>query len=208
MSSGDYNPLDWCLIIIIGASILFGFRAGLVRVVIGFAAGVLGILLGFWFYQTPAAWFSGYFESATASSALGFLVVFVGTVVAGGIFARLLGAIFKWAGVGWLDRLLGAGVGFLRGMAVAVGIVTPLLAFSIGPMPKLLEESQLAPYTVAFGKVLITMAPAPIREQFESKANVLKSIWKDELKKALPGFGKPDTPSKQGSPKPLKKESY
>ena len=206
MNGADFNPLDWCLIIIVGASVLFGFRAGLVRVVIGFAAGLLGLLLGFWFYQTPAAWFSGYFESATVASALGFLVVFGGTVLAGGMFARLLSAMFKWAGVGWLDKLAGAAVGFLRGMMVAVGIVTPLLAFAIDPMPKFLEESQLAPYAVAFGRVIVTLAPVQIREQFESKAGVLKSLWKDELKKAIPGFGKQETPRK--GPKPMKKESF
>ena len=206
MNSGDLNALDWCLIIIVGASMLFGFRAGLVRVVIGFAAGLLGILLGFWFYQTPAAWFSGYFESATVAAALGFLVIFGGTVLAGGMFARLLGAVFKWAGVGWLDKLAGAGVGFLRGMMVAVGIVTPLLAFTVDPMPKFLEESQLAPYTVAFGRVIVALAPAPIRKQFESKAGKLKSLWKDELKKVLPGFGKPEAPKK--GPTALKKESF
>ena len=199
MNGADFNALDWCLVIIIGASMLFGFRAGLVRVVIGFAAGVLGLLLAFWFYQTPAAWFAHYFENPAVSSALGFLVVFGGVILAGGLFGRLLGALFKWAGVGWLDRLLGAGAGFLRGMMVAVGIVTPLLAFAADPMPKFLEDSQLAPYTVAFGRVAVALAPPPVREQFEAKSGMLKSMWKDEFKKVIPGRPKPV---------PMKKESY
>ena len=202
MSGGDFNLLDWCLILIVGASALFGFRAGLVRVVIGFAAGFLGILLGFWFYQIPAKWFAGYFSSPTISSALGFLVVFGGVVVAGGIIARLLAAIFKWAGVGWLDRLMGGGAGLLRGMLLAVAIVTPLLAFATDPMPKFLEQSQLAPYTVAFGRMIVSLAPEAVRTQFESKAEMLQSFWKDELQKVVPGIGKKDKPV------PLKRESY
>ena len=178
MTGGDFNALDWFLIVIVGASTLLGFNAGLVRVVIGFAAGIIGIVAAFWFYQTPAEWFSGYFHSSTVASALGFLVVFGGVVIAGGIFARLLAAIFKWAGVGWLDRLFGAGAGFLRGMLVAVGIVTPLLAFAPDPPPKFLQESQLAPYTVAFGRVLVATAPSRVREQFEGKADLLKVLWK------------------------------
>lgn len=202
MTSSDFNALDWLIIIIAGASILFGFRAGLVRVVIGFATGVLGIVLAFWFYQTPAAWFTGFFESKTITSALGFLVVFGGVVITGGIIARVLGAIFKWAGVSWLDRLMGAGAGLLRGMMIAVGIVTPLVAFAMEPTPKFLEESRLAPYTLAFGRVLVAAAPGPLRDQFESKAGTMKSLWTTELKKVLPVYGKSD------SPKKLKKESY
>ena len=212
MSGGEFNLLDWFLIVIVGASTLFGFNAGLARVVIGFAAGIIGIVVAFWFYQTPAAWFSGYFHSSTVASALGFLVVFAGVVIAGGILARLLAAIFKWAGVGWLDRLLGAGAGFLRGMLVAVGIVTPLLAFAPDPPPKFLEKSQLAPYTVAFGRVLVEMAPSAVREQFESKAGLLKLLWKSDLRTVFPGLDKPDepkpAPAPKGKPVPLKKESY
>ncbi len=136
------------------------------------------------------------------TSALGFLVVFGGVVVTGGIIARLLAAIFKWAGMSWLDRLMGAGVGFLRGMTIAVGIVTPLLTFATEPTPKFLGESQIAPYTVAFGRVLVAAAPAALRDQFENKVGTMKSLWKTELKKALPGFGKDEAPKK------LKKESY
>ena len=206
MNTADFNALDWSVIVIVGASTLFGFRAGLVRVVIGFAAGLVGLFLAFWFYQTPAAWFSNYFHSTTITSALGFLTIFGGVVLAGGMVARLLGAIFKWAGVTWLDRLLGAGVGFLRGVMIAVGIVTPLLAFAVDPVPKFLKESQLAPYTVALGRVIVAIAPTPIRVQFESRAESLKFLWKGELRKVLPGVVTPDVPKQ--APVPLKKESF
>lgn len=204
MNSGDFNALDWVVIVIVGLSTFFGFRAGLTRVVIGFAAGVLGIILGFWFYQTPAAFFAGYFQSVTISSALGFLVVFGGVILLGGVLGRLLSAIFKWAGLTWLDRLLGAGAGFIRGMLVAVGIVTPLLAFATVPPPKFLSESQLAPYTVAFGHVIVAVAPARVREQFESRAELLKTLWKLDLKKVLPDIVRPE----ESKPTPLKRETY
>ena len=204
--NGGFNSFDWFLMIIVGASTLFGFRAGLVRVVIGFAAGIAGIVIGFWFYQIPAAWFSGYFQSGTVASALGFLVVFGVVVVAGGMLARLLAAIFKWAGVSWLDRMIGAGAGFLRGMLGAVAIVTPLLAFAPDPAPKFLQESQFAPYTVAFGRVLVAVAPAQVREQFESKTETLKGLWKGELKKVLPKALEPAEPADK--PKPMKRESF
>jgi membrane protein required for colicin V production len=203
------NGLDWILIVAVGASTFFGFNAGLARVVIGFVAGIVGIVLGFWFYQTPAEWFSSYFKSDTVAAALGFLIIFVGVIIAGGILARLIAAIFRWVGLTWLDRVLGAGAGFVRGMLVAVGIMTPLLAFAPDPLPKFLQDSTLLPYTVAFGRVMVAAAPAKVREQFDSKSDVLKSMWKGEFKKALPQTEKPeDGKERKDKPIELKKESY
>ena len=203
--TSDFNVLDWFLIVLVGGSTLFGFRAGFARVAIGFAAGMLGIVLGFWFYERPATWFAGLVNSPTAASALGFLTVFAGVIIAGGVLARVLVALFRWAGLGWLDRLLGAGAGFLRGMAVVVGVVTPLVAFASDPTPKFLEDSQLVPYTVAFGHVMVAVAPKAVREQFENKAESLKSLWKGEFKKVLPGL---PGGAERGKPVPMKKESY
>jgi membrane protein required for colicin V production len=213
MTPANFNALDWLLIITVGASTFFGFRAGLARVVIGFVAGIAGIVLGFWFYQTPASWFSGYFKSETVAAALGFLIVFAGVILAGGILARLIASMFRWVGLTWLDRLLGAGAGFLRGMLVAVGIMTPLLAFAPDPLPKFLEDSKLLPYAVTFGRVMVATAPAKVRDQFVSKSDILKLMWKGEFKQVLPQIGKsPETDDKQpiakGKPIPIKKESF
>jgi membrane protein required for colicin V production len=205
--STDFNALDWFLIILAGASTLFGFRAGLTRVVIGFVSGILGILLGFWFYQTPAAWFSGYFESATVASAMGFLVVFLGVILLGGIVARVAVSIFRFAGLSWLDRLLGGMAGFVRGMLIALGIVTPLMAFAPDPMPAFLKDSKVLPYTVAFGQATVTAAPAKVREQFEKRSGQLKALWKGEIPKEPPvAAAKPLPPNVKAGP--FKKESY
>jgi membrane protein required for colicin V production len=217
--TADFNALDWILIVMVGASTLFGFRAGLARVVIGFIAGIIGIVAGFWFYQTPAAWFSSYFKSDTVAAALGFLIIFGGVILAGGILARMIAAIFRWAGLSWIDRLLGGVAGFLRGMLVMVGILTPLLAFAPDPMPGFLAKSQLLPYTMAFGHVIVTTAPGKVREQFEKKSEELKALWKGELHRALPQIEKapdekkvepaaPGPPPPHTKPGPFKKESY
>ena len=218
MTPADFNALDWLLIVTVGASMLFGFRAGLARVVIGFVAGIVGIVVGFWFYQTPAAWFSGYFKSETVVAAMGFLIVFAGVILAGGLLARLIAAMFRWVGLTWLDRLLGAAAGFVRGMVVAVGIMTPLLAFAPDPPPKFLEESKLLPHAVTFGRVMVAVAPEKVRDQFESKSEMLKSMWKGELNKVLPQVGKSEAekqeeakqapPPAKGKPIPVKKESF
>jgi len=218
--TAEFNALDWFLIVVVGASTFFGFRAGLARVVIGFVAGIAGILLGFWFYQTPAAWFSNYFNSA-ASNALGFLVVFMGVILTGGVLARVIVSIFRFAGLSWLDRLLGGVAGFVRGMLVVLGIVTPLLAFAPDPMPAFLKDSKLLPYTVAFGHVTVTGAPHQLREQFDKRSEELKALWKGELNRVLPVPQtqepppvSPEEPVKvkplppHVKPGPFKKESY
>ncbi|HEY3743337.1 MAG TPA: CvpA family protein [Bryobacteraceae bacterium] len=207
--TADFNTLDWVLIVVVGLSTFFGFRAGLARVIIGLAAGIAGIVLGFWFYQTPASWLSGYFKSDTVAAAIGFLIVFAAVLIAGGILARIVAAVFRWVGLTWLDRLLGAGAGFVRGMLIAIGIITPLLAFAPDPMPKFLEESKILPYAMAFGRVTVSVAPAKLHDQFVAKAEMLRSMWNGELHKVLPQVEKAEEPS-AGKPKPIpvKKESF
>ena len=184
---------------ILASSIITGIKAGFARVTIGLAAGIFGVVFGFWFYRMPAAWFAEYFESKTASSVLGFVVIFAGILIFGGLVARLMGRIFKWAGLTWLDRLLGAGFGFVRGAVIITGIATVVTAFAPNPAPKWIARSEVMPYTESFSKVLAAVAPREMKEKFDENLARIRKLWGNreriEVVEAQP---KP----------PLRKESY
>jgi membrane protein required for colicin V production len=103
------NLLDILLVIVVGTSLVTGFLAGFARVGIGFIATVSGVLFGFWFYWIPADWFHKHASSSTTlSSLLGFFTVFFAFVLVGALIGKLLSKFFKWTGLSWLDRLMGA----------------------------------------------------------------------------------------------------
>ncbi len=194
------TSFDWILMAILVSSIVTGVRAGFARVTIGLAAGIFGVVFGFWFYRMPAAWFAEYFESKTASSVLGFVVIFAGILIFGGLVSRLMGKIFKWAGLTWLDRLLGAGFGFARGAVIITGIATVVTAFAPNPAPKWIARSEVMPYTESFSKVLAAVAPREMKEKFDENLERIRKLWGNRDNKA-------EVVDAQPKP-PLRKESY
>jgi membrane protein required for colicin V production len=193
------TSLDWILILILSSSVITGLMAGFARVTIGLAAGIFGVVFGFWFYRMPAAWFAEYFESKTASSVLGFIVIFGGILVFGGLVSRLMASIFKWAGLTWLDRLLGAGFGFVRGAVIITGIATVVTAFAPNPAPKWIARSEVMPYTESFSKVLAAVAPREMKEKFDENLDRIRKLWTDRDNEMVQA--RPANP-------PLRKESY
>ena len=102
------NVLDIVLFLIVVGSVVSGFLAGFARAGIGFLAAITGVLFGFWFYSIPAAWIHKIISSVAFSNLAGFLVVFFACALVGGLIGNLLAKLFKWTGLSWLDRIMGA----------------------------------------------------------------------------------------------------
>ena len=113
------NWLDAVLAIIVVASVAASFRKGLSREIIGLASVVLGLVLGSWFYGNVAAYLIRYLSSRGLANFAGFLIVFCGVVVAGGIASAIVGKFLKVTGLSFFDHLLGAAFGVVRGALVA-----------------------------------------------------------------------------------------
>ena len=171
------NWLDIILVIILLSSIAGGFVKGFARVGIGFAAAVLGVILGLWFHGIPAGFVMPHLTSRMASNVIGFFVVFFLVVLAGALCSRLLAMMFKWTGLTWLDRLLGAGFGVLRGVVISVALVMALMAFSVNPPPKAVVESRVTPYVIDAARVLVSIAPRELKIAFEKSYERVKKVW-------------------------------
>lgn len=171
------NLLDFLLIVIVGYSVITGFTAGFARVGIGFVATLAGILFGLWFYRLPGGFLQEYLQSETAANLIGFFIVFFAMVVAGGLLAKILSAAFKWVGLNWLDRLLGAGAGFVRGAVLAVAIVTVITAFAPNPPPRFIVRSKIMPYATAASDVFAAIAPRELKESYHQSLDKLHNAW-------------------------------
>lgn len=171
------NWLDLLLAIILISSILAGFMKGFARVGIGFAAAVLGVVFGLWFYGIAASFVSPHLTSKMASNVIGFFTVFFLVVLAGALLGRLLALMFKWTGLTWLDRLLGASFGALRGVIVAVAIIAALMSFSVDPPPQAVVDSEIAPYVIEAADVLVAVAPRELKIAFERSYEQVKKVW-------------------------------
>ena len=173
--------LDLIIVAVIGVSIGTGFKAGFARVGIGFLAGVLGVVCGFWFYGTPAAWVHKYIHSVTVSNLIGFILVFWSFLLAGALVGKIFSKLFKWTGLSWLDRLMGAVFGLVRGALITVALVAVLMAFTPKPLPNWMVESQVLPYAMDASGVLAALAPNAIKDAFRDSMHEIRKIWDDQL---------------------------
>lgn len=178
------NLLDVLLVIIVGTSVVAGFMGGFARVGIGFLAALCGVLAGFWFYGIPAAWFHDHIvHSETAANLLGFFAVFFAFVLVGALIGKLLSKLFKWTGLSWLDRLMGAAFGLVRGAVIGVAFVAVLMAFTPKPVPNWMVDSRLLPYAIDAGDAFSIFAPNAIKEGFAQTMSEIRKLWDEQLKK-------------------------
>jgi membrane protein required for colicin V production len=194
--------LDLLLLVIVGGSVVSGFLAGFARAGVGFAAAVTGVLFGFWFYGIPAEWIHKYVSSSTFSNLAGFLIVFVACVALGGLLGKLLSKLFKWTGLSWLDRMMGAGFGLVRGGLAAAAVVSVLMAFTPRPIPAWMTGSLLLPYAIDTSNILAALAPHALKSAVNQTVDEIRQAWDDEIRKSRKGNEKREKTAEPKSPPP------
>jgi membrane protein required for colicin V production len=195
--------LDLVLIAIVGGSLVSGFLAGFARAGIGFLAAVTGVLFGFWFYSVPAAWIHKFISSVAFSNLVGFLVVFLACTVLGGLIGSLLAKLFKWTGLSWLDRLLGAGFGLVRGGLIAVAFVSVLMAFTPRPVPGWMTGSALLPYAIDGSNIIASLAPRALKDPVRDTIREIRQAWDDQVHKSHMKEEKHEKEPKSPPPRPV-----
>jgi membrane protein required for colicin V production len=192
--------LDLLLAVIVGGSLVFGFLAGFARAGVSFLAAIAGVLFGFWFYGIPADFIHRYVGSQTFSNIFGFLTVFFVCVLMGALIGKLLAKLLKWTGLSWLDRLMGAGFGLVRGVIAAVAFVSILLAFTPKPVPNWMTGSMLLPYAIDASNMVATLAPRALKNSVRETVAEVHQLWDDQVRKSR-REKKPEP--KSPPPKPL-----
>lgn len=171
------NWIDLVLALVIACSIIAGFSAGFARVAVGFAAMILGILFGFWFYGVVAGYLLDYVTSRAMANLIGFFVILALVLIVGAVVGRILAKFFKWAGLSWLDRLMGGGFGLLRGFLIAAAMATVLLAFAPEPPPPSVVDSRLLPYVIDASDAMAALTPHEIKDPFYATKDKVKEMW-------------------------------
>jgi membrane protein required for colicin V production len=166
----DYNSFhfNWLDILLGGMLVFFVCRslwAGFSRSL----ASLLGVILGCWvaiqrfssisFRLSP--WIQDEMWRSLVSFILIFLLVYFIFCVAGITAQRMLKALK----LGWIDRLLGAIVGLVKGLTLAVAIVFMLTIF-LPSNSQVLKKSCLYPALSRVAQVMGSMVPGHLRGRF------------------------------------------
>ncbi len=177
------NWLDFVFIIFLVVFAFQGLAEGFSRLIVGLVATIAGLLIASWSYGVPAAFLLPYVSSKAVANVLGFVLIFVLIQILGGVIGLILSKLFKWTGLGWLDRLLGFAFGAVKAVMVGIVLVLILTAFPIKPVPDSVAHSQVAPYLIDGAHVLTYMAPHELRESFRETYDRIRDFWRKEMPK-------------------------
>ena len=162
------SPFDWFLSIVALVSMLAAARKGIIRVLFSIAGIIAGILIASWNYLRLATTLHRWITSFPAAQIVAFLAILVGVVMVFSLAAGLLRKTVAAVGLGFLDRLLGAAFGLLRGLLVGVAVIMACLAFL--PNSPWIRDSRLAPGFLAATHAVSFIVPQHFQQQMSEGA--------------------------------------
>ncbi|HYK91442.1 MAG TPA: CvpA family protein [Acidobacteriota bacterium] len=175
MSLSQWTFLDFVFALIIVLSTGFALTKGLVRELISLVALVGGFVLAALYHPVTAHWFMEFTRNESVANLIGFMLIFLGCIVVGAVAAFLVNRFVKMASLEWVDRLLGAVYGFLRGWAIASIIILALIAFPV--RENLLARSYLAPYLLAGARLAAYAVPQDMKSKFNDEYKKVLQQW-------------------------------
>lgn len=151
------NILDLILVGCLAWVVLKGWRMGLLRSLAGLVGIVLAYVLGLAYGGAAAAWMTGNPERIDGWVALvGFLLVFVATVIAFHLAGRVLHNVLQATPFGVFDALGGAAVGLAKGVLILGLLLILLHANPIHTrLPAFVDGSALGPPVQRTALVLV-----------------------------------------------------
>ena len=162
------NLLD----IIIIVTMIFLLVKGILRGFFRETASLVGIILGIWLanqYQPQMTEFlRSHLPPNRFLSLISFAAIFTSVLVLCNLFGLILKQIFKKAFLGWLDRILGAGIAMAKGVIITY-LVIVLLTFFLPSQTPLIAESTLAPLIIKSYQSMISLISPDHYENWKKK---------------------------------------
>ena len=180
------NWLDFVFVVLLIVFAFQGLSEGFSRLIVGLVATIAGLLIASWCYGLPAEYLLPYVSSPAVADVLGFVVVFILIQILGGLVGLLLSRVFKWTGLGWLDRLLGFAFGAIKAVIVGIVLVLILTAFPVKPVPDSVAHSRVAPYLIDAAHAVTYLAPHELRRSFSETYDRILEFWRDKVSKEKP----------------------
>jgi membrane protein required for colicin V production len=165
---------DWFIIAIIVISMFVAAAQGFLLEVVSLAGLIFGLLLAFWNYRVLAVPFSHVIHSEQVSGALAFLLIALGVMIIVGLLGRLISRMAHLAGLGGLDRLLGAIFGIVRGGVLVVIAIIAIVAFY--PHSTWMKGSKLAPWFLSAANHISAGAPAELRLKIQEGVAAIEHV--------------------------------
>ncbi len=192
------NLLDFLALAILLVSIVAATIKGIAGEIIALSSVVVGVFSAAFYYPDCAALVSRLGVSSPYAEFLGFVSLIVVAIVVGGLLTRFVDKTLKALRLKWIDRLLGAAFGFLRGFLINAALFLAFAAFPVGG--DLLGSSRTGPVFLAGASVLTRLVPRELREKFENGYRSVYETWTKAPAEAETAPREADHPGSPGTP--------
>jgi membrane protein required for colicin V production len=177
------NPLDWLLTILLAYSVVRAAMRGFFQETFALGGLILGFLFACWFYRLLAINLKGLITSLQIAELAAFLLILAGTMIVASLLGRFLRHTASAIGLGFVDRLLGAVFGLLRGALLGVVLLLAVTAFL--PRSPWVENSDLAPYFLRAAHAVSFVMPSDLKLRLLDGLDHLKHRTPDWIKQGL-----------------------
>jgi membrane protein required for colicin V production len=140
----DLTLTDLVVLGTIGISFLFGAWRGLVKEALSLLFWIAAAVLAGMFNDELAPHLAGLSETRSVQLVAASVLIFVGTVFAGGLISNMVSSLTSAVGLKATDRGLGALFGVIRGVVVVTLVV--MLTANFEPMKPYYSEARTVPY--------------------------------------------------------------
>lgn len=179
---GLMNVLDWILVGVAAFSILRGLMRGAISQIFGIAGILGGFVVASHNFQSVGAEIARNFPSISGAGtvAIGFIILFVITWFCIAVAGYWIVRIVRGVGLGFLDRLWGAMIGFCKALILSIAVVSILTMFAPHNSP-ILTESVLVPYVKEASSFLFKLAPGKVQDEFSKKQKDVERFLSGKL---------------------------
>lgn len=152
--------VDLIIVGIVGLSLLFGAFRGLVKEALSLGFWIGGAVVASAYSPGMSVHLEGLISNPAAQRIAAFVLIFVFTVFLGGLITNAISKLTSRAGLGAVDRGLGALFGILRGVVIVTVVVVLTVQFELTREPY--ARSTLVPYVLELAEYfqnLLGLAP-------------------------------------------------
>lgn len=167
---------DLLIAALLAIAATYGLLRGFVRIAIGVAGLAVSLLLALRWADFGPGWFDGLLASAQASRLAAFFIVLIGGLIATAVLGWLAIKLIRAAQLGWIDRLIGAGVGLFGAALLSCAITVALTTF-LPPGTRMLAESRMLPVALHLADVAAVVLPPQMAEQYRERRDALRESF-------------------------------
>jgi len=167
------SMFDIIVIAIIGILTIIGLWKGMVKQLFGLLGVIAGCILAMKFYQ-PCSKFLTSFNPGTAKT-VSFIVIFLVCILVAHLIGWAVGRFFVISKLGFLNRIGGGFLGFLKGCIIVSVVVIVLTAF-LSTNSSLFKKSSTIKYILPVTTMLKKVTRGDIKAKYDEKVGKEKPM--------------------------------